>query len=160
MVCMFPDEFRHSRSSKGFSMPAKNGDTLLVHYTGTLDDGTVFDSSTGGEPLEATLGEGMLIPGFENALIGMSAGEKKTVTIPPEDAYGEHLDELVFPMPRADVPSHVRPEPGMLVQLAMENDEEFDAVVIDVDDETVTLDANHPLGGETLTFELEIVAVK
>lgn len=140
-------------------MPAKKGDTVLVHYTGTLDDGTVFDSSSDREPLEVTLGEGMLIPGFENALFGMNEGDKKTVTIGPEDAYGEHIVELVLSLPRDTVPAHVQPEPGMMVQLAMENDEEFDAVVVDVDDETVTLDANHPLAGENLTFALELVGI-
>lgn len=141
-------------------MPAKNGDTVQVHYTGTLDDGTVFDSSTDGEPLEVTLGKEMLIPGFESALIGMEPGEKKTVTIAPQDAYGEHMPELVLTLPRADVPTHVKPEPGMMVQLAMTHGEEFEAVVVDVDDESVTVDANHPLAGENLTFALELMAVK
>ena len=140
-------------------MPAKNGDTVRVHYTGTLDDGTVFDSSDDREPLEATLGEEMLIPGFENALLGMEPGEKKTVTIAPENAYGEHMEELILTLPRQDVPSHMKPEPGMMVQLAMAHGEEFEALITDVTDETVTLDANHPLAGETLTFALELVSI-
>ena len=141
-------------------MSVKNGDTVRVHYTGSLDDGTVFDSSTGREPLEATLGEGMLIPGFENALIGMEAGESKTVTINPEDAYGERLQELVLTLPKDEVPSHMKPEPGMMVQLAMEQGEEFEAVITEVGDSSITLDANHPLAGEKLTFVLELVSVK
>ena len=141
-------------------MLVKNGDTVLVHYTGTLDDGTVFDSSAEREPLEATLGKGMLIPGFENALLGMSAGEKKTVTISRENAYGDHLAELVLTLPKESAPTHVQPEIGMMVQLAMESGEEFDAVIIDVDETTVTMDANHPLAGEDLIFELELVSIK
>ena len=141
-------------------MPAKNGDTILVHYTGTLADGTPFDSSRDGDPLEATLGQGMLIPGFESALLGMEPGETKTVTIQPDQAYGEHLEELVLSLPRNDVPSDVTPEVGMMVQLTMSHDEEFEAVVTDVTDTEVTVDANHPLAGEPLTFELEMMEIK
>lgn len=141
-------------------MPAENGDTIFVHYTGTLSDGTQFDSSRGGEPLEAVLGEAMLIPGFENALLGMEPGDSKTVTIEPGDAYGDHLDDLVLTLPRSEVPSHIKPEIGMMVQLALENDEEFEAVITGVTDEEIVLDANHPLAGETLTFELSMVRIK
>lgn len=141
-------------------MPAKNGDTVLVHYTGTLADGAVFDSSRDGEPLEATLGDGMLIPGFEKALAGMSAGDIKAVVIQPQEAYGEHLPELVLVIPREDVPDTIKPEPGMMVQLAMTHGEEFEAAITDVNEKEVTLDANHPLAGEALTFEIELVGVK
>lgn len=141
-------------------MPAKNGDIVLVNYTGKLADGTVFDSSEGREPLEASLGENMLIPGFENAVLGMEIGEKKTVTVSPEDAYGERIEELVLVLPREDAPSHMAPEPGMMVQLAMEHGEEFEAVITEVSDTEITVDANHPLAGEALTFELELVAIK
>lgn len=141
-------------------MPAQNGDTIRVHYTGTLSDGTMFDSSRDGDPLEAVLGQDALIPGFEAALLGMEEGESKTVTIQPDDAYGEHLEDLVLALPRSEVPAHMKPEVGMMVQLADENDEEFEAVIVDVSDEAFTLDANHPLAGEALTFELEMVAIK
>jgi len=141
-------------------MPAKNGDTVLVHYTGTLSDGTMFDSSRDGDPLEAVLGSNMLIAGFENALLGMEEGEKKTVTIQPAEAYGEKMEELVLTLPRDDAPSHMEPEPGMVVQLSTEDDEEFEAIITEVTAESIVLDANHPLAGEALTFELELMEIK
>lgn len=141
-------------------MPAKNGDTALIHYTGRLADGAIFDSSEGREPLEAVLGENMLIAGFENAILGMEIGEKKTITIPPEDAYGEHMEELVLTLPRRDTPAHMTPEPGMLVQLALEQGEEFEAVITEVTDTEIIVDANHPLAGEALTFAIELVSCK
>lgn len=141
-------------------MPAKNGDTVLVHYTGSLEGGVVFDSSREREPLEAVLGENMLIAGFENAVLGMAAGEVKRIAVPPAEAYGERLEELVLTLPRNDLPGHMTPEPGMMVSLAMEGGEEFEAVVTKVGEREVTLDANHPLAGETLYFDLELVAVK
>lgn len=140
-------------------MPAKNGDTVRVHYTGTLSDGTMFDSSRDGDPLEAILGQGLLIPGFEAALVGMEEGDAKTVTIPPGDAYGDHQEELVFTLPRSEVPAHLKPEEGMLVQLSGEDGEELEAVITDVSGDFITLDANHPLAGETLTFELEMTSI-
>lgn len=141
-------------------MPAKNGDTIVVHYTGTLADGTLFDSSREGDPLEAVLGQGMLIPGFEGAILGMEEGDTKTVTIPPDQAYGDRAGELVISLPLSDVPSHLKPEVGMMVQFATDEGEEFEAVIADICDGTITLDANHPLAGETLTFELELVGIK
>lgn len=141
-------------------MSAQNGDTIRVHYTGTLSDGTMFDSSRDGDPLEAVLGQDALISGFEAALLGMEEGERKTVTIPPDDAYGEHLEDLVFTLPLSEVPAHMKPEVGMMVQLADENKEEFDAVIVDVTDKAFTLDGNHPLAGEALTFELELITIK
>lgn len=140
-------------------MAAKNGDTVFVHYTGTLDDGTIFDSSQDRAPLEAALGKNMLIPGFENALLGMVPGEKKTVTLAPADAYGEYMEDLALSLPRAEMPQHLKPEPGMMIQLRMDDGEEFDAVITDVTDENVTADANHPLAGENLTFVLELVRI-
>lgn len=141
-------------------MAAKNGDTVLIHYTGTLKDGTVFDSSRNSDPLEATLGQEMLIPGFEKAILGMEVGDKKNVTIQPQEAYGDHIPELVLSLPRDDVPAHMKPEPGMTVQLAMADGQEFEAVITDVTDTAITLDANHPLAGEALTFDIELVSVK
>ncbi|SBW01251.1 Peptidyl-prolyl cis-trans isomerase [uncultured delta proteobacterium] len=141
-------------------MPAKNGDTILVHYTGTLSDGTMFDSSRDGDPLESVLGQNMLIPGFENAILGMKEGDTKTVTIPPDQAYGDRAEELILSLPASEVPGHMKPEVGMLVQLAMDNGEEFEAVITEIGEEEITLDANHPLAGEALTFELELVGIK
>ena len=141
-------------------MPAKDGDTVLVHYTGTLDDGTMFDSSREGAPLEAVLGQRMLIPGFETAIVGMNVGDTKTVTIPPEQAYGERMEDLIIVLPKEEIPAHMTPEVGMLVQLATEDEEEFEAMITDIGDEGLTLDANHPLAGEALTFELELMEIK
>ncbi|MCC8194181.1 MAG: peptidylprolyl isomerase [Deltaproteobacteria bacterium] len=141
-------------------MPAKNGDTVLVHYTGTLDDGTMFDSSREGDPLESVLGQNMLIPGFEDAILGMEEGDTKKVTIQPDQAYGDRVDELILTLPRDEVPPHMKPEVGMLVQLATDDGEEFEATITAITDEALTLDANHPLAGEPLTFELELVGIK
>ena len=141
-------------------MPAKNGDTVLVHYTGTLSDGTMFDSSRDGDPLESVLGRNMLIPGFEEAILGMKEGDTRKVTVQPEQAYGSRVEDLVLVIPREEVPAHLKPEVGMMVQLATDDDQEFEAVITDVSDTQLTLDANHPLAGEPLTFELELVQIK
>ncbi len=140
-------------------MAAKKGDTLFVHYTGTLEDGTEFDSSTDREPLEFVLGEGMLIPGFEAAVTGRAEGEKVSVSLPPEEAYGEHNDEMVLVVPRSEVPAHITPEVGMELQLSMEGGD-VDVVISRVTDEEVELDGNHPLAGKTLKFDIEIVKVQ
>ncbi len=140
-------------------MPVKQGDTLRVHYTGTLTDGTVFDSSRERDPLEFTLGRGMLIPGFEAAVMGHEAGETVTVTIPPEDAYGEVDLELIFTVARSQVPAHIPLEVGTPLQLSNEQGQ-MDVIITEVDAEEVTLDANHPLAGKALTFEIEILEIK
>lgn len=139
-------------------MAIKNGDTLRVHYTGTLSDGTVFDSSREREPLEFTMGKGMLIPGFEAAVMGHEAGETVTVTIPPSQAYGESDSELVFTVDRAQVPDHIPLTVGVPLQLSNEQGQ-MDVTITEVTDEEITLDANHPLAGKELTFEIEIVSV-
>ena len=139
-------------------MQVKNGDTVRVHYTGKLDDGTVFDSSRDGEPLEATLGEEMLIPGFERALLGLSVGDTITVSIAPEDAYGQASEELLLAVPRDKFPAHLVPEKGIMLQVSTDQGE-MDVRIADVTDEEVILDANHPLAGQTLTFELELMAI-
>ena len=140
-------------------MGAKNGDTVRVHYTGTLEDGTVFDSSADREPLEVVLGEEMLIPGFEAALLGLAAGDKITVTIEPEDAYGEHTEELTLTVPREELPAHMTPELGLALQIATDEGMEFEAVITNVTDTEVSLDANHPLAGQRLTFAIELVEI-
>ena len=140
-------------------MPIKDGDTLRVHYTGTLADGTVFDSSRERDPLEFTLGRGMLIPGFEAAVLGREAGDVVSTTIPPEDAYGTVDPELIFTVARAQVPSHFPLEVGTPLQLSNEQGQ-MDVTITEVDAEEVTLDANHPLAGKALTFEIEILEIK
>jgi len=137
---------------------AKNGDTVRIHYTGTLDDGSVFDSSEGQEPLEFTLGSGEVIPGFEAAIQGMQPGDKKEVTIASDDAYGAHRSDWVLEIGREDFPDNIEPEVGQQLQLSQEG-QSFVVTVTDVSDASVTLDANHPLAGKDLTFELELVEI-
>ncbi len=138
---------------------AKSGDQVRVHYTGKLKDGTVFDSSEGREPLEFTLGEGQVIPGFESAVEGMNTGETKTTQIPSEEAYGPHYQEMVLVVPRNQFPPDVDPKIGDQLQLRQPNGQSFVVNVTDVTPEAVTLDANHPLAGKDLTFDIELVEI-
>jgi peptidylprolyl isomerase len=138
---------------------AKDGDNVKVHYTGTLEDGSTFDSSKGNEPLEFTVGEGKLIQGFEDAVRGMQVGQTKTVTIPAEDAYGPHRDDLFLAVERSQMPEGLNPEVGQQLQMRQANDVTMVVTVADVSDTTVTIDANHPLAGKDLTFEIELVAI-
>ena len=139
---------------------AKDGDTVKVHYTGTLDDGTVFDTSVEREPLEFTLGEGKVIPGFEEAVKGMKVGLSKTVTIPVEKAYGPRLDDLVIAIERPQLPENLNPEVGQRLQMQQANGRLSVVIVTDVSEKTITVDANHPMAGKDLTFELKLVEVK
>ena len=138
---------------------AKSGDTVRIHYTGTLEDGTQFDSSAGRDPLEFALGSGQVIPGFDNAVDGMITGEKKSVTIPAEDAYGERQDALVHEVPRSQLPEDIEPEQGMQLQAQHENGQVMRFVVLSVEAETITLDGNHPLAGKALNFDIELVEI-
>ncbi len=138
---------------------AKQGDTVQIHYTGRLDDGTVFDSSQDREPLSFTLGEGKVIPGFENAVEGMETGEKKTTTIPSEEAYGPRREELLMSVPREQVPDGIDPEPGQRLRMQAGDGRTFDVTVAEATGEQLVLDANHPLAGEDLTFDIELVEV-
>lgn len=135
---------------------AKAGDTVRIHYTGTLSDGSVFDSSKGREPLEFTLGGGQVIPGFDAAVTGMEVGEEKTVTIAAEDAYGPRRKDLLLEVPRAQFPPHIEVEPGQRLQLS-QGEDVFVVMVRDATTDAVLLDANHPLAGEDLTFALELL---
>lgn len=137
---------------------ARSGDTVRVHYTGRLDDGSTFDSSQGREPLEFTLGEGQVIPGFEDGVEGMSPGEEKTVTIPSDQAYGPRSDEMMLVVDRAQFPDHIRPEVGQQLQMSQDGRVAI-VTIVDVGDESVTLDANHPLAGQDLTFDLRLVEI-
>jgi peptidylprolyl isomerase len=138
---------------------AKPGDTVRIHYTGTLADGSEFDSSRDREPLAFTIGAGDVIPGFDAAVTGMTVGETKTVTIPAAEAYGAHRPELVVEVPRAQVPPQITPRVGQRLQLGR-GEQALMVVVREVGDETLTLDGNHPLAGEDLTFALELVEVR
>lgn len=138
---------------------AKIGDRVKVHYTGKLEDGTVFDSSLEGEPLEFTIGSGEIIPGFEDEIIGMEEGEKKTFTIPTDKAYGPHREELMLTVGRDEFPPDIQPSEGQQLQLRQPDGRVFYVVVIEVNEKTVTLDANHPLAGKDLTFDVELVEI-
>lgn len=138
---------------------AKSGDTVRIHYTGTLTDGSVFDSSEGRDPLEFQLGSGQVIPGFDNGVTGMTIGEKKSITIPCAEAYGDVNPQAMQEVPRADIPDHIPLELGTQLQVQAGNGQAMMVTVAQVTDETVTLDANHPLAGKDLTFALELVEI-
>lgn len=135
------------------------GDTVRVHYTGTLEDGTQFDSSRGADPMEFAMGQGQLIAGFENAVAGLSSGESCTVTLAPEDAYGEQDAEMIQNVPRELMPEDVELKAGMVLQGQADDGRVDNFTVVSFTEEMVTLDANHPLAGKSLTFEIELVAI-
>ena len=141
-------------------MQAKKGDTVHVHYRGTLDDGTEFDSSEGSEPIVFTIGAGQVIPGFEDAIEGMNTGDKKTEHIDAGNAYGERRDELVFTVSRDQMPEGTDVEVGDMLRVGFPDGSNAAVQVAAVDDQSVTLDANHPLAGKKLTFELELVSIE
>lgn len=138
----------------------KNGDTVRVHYHGKLTDGTTFDSSEGREPLEFEVGSGSVIAGFDSGVTGMQVGEKKTINIPVDEAYGEKQEDLFMEFPRDRFPPDVQPETGMQLNMSNGNEQNFPVTIVEVNDDTVILDANHPLAGEDLIFDLELVEIK
>jgi peptidylprolyl isomerase len=139
---------------------AKTGDTVKVHYTCTLEDGTVFDSTSNKEPLEFVLGAGTVIPGFEAAVTGMQAGESKTVNIPSEQAYGQRDDSKFMEINRSELPPEVKPEAGQVLQMRQADGNTSMITVSQVNDDSITVDTNHPLAGKNLTFQIELVEVK
>jgi len=138
---------------------AKQGNIVAVHYTGKLADGTVFDTSYSRAPLQVKLGSGKLISGFEKAVIGMNKGEKKTVVIPSAEAYGPRQDKAVVEMERKSLPSNFEPKVGQRLELTQEDDTNVLVTVTAVSEKTITVDANHPLAGKDLTFEIELVSI-
>jgi len=138
---------------------AQQGDTVKVHYTGKVKDGEIFDSTDDREPLEFTLGEGLTITGFEEAIVGMEPGDSKTVDIPVNKAYGEPREDLVIDVAREQIPPEIEPEEGLQLQLNQPEGDELIVVVTDVNEETVTLDGNHPLAGKDLNFNIELVEI-
>jgi peptidylprolyl isomerase len=136
---------------------AADGDTVRIHYTGRLDDGTVFDSSEGRDPLEFVLGAGQVIPGFDQAVTGMETGDEKTVTIPAGEAYGAHREDLVFNLGRAEIPAGLDPQVGQRLQMATKDGQTFQVTVAEATDAAVVIDANHPLAGKNLTFDIHLV---
>ncbi|SMX44636.1 FKBP-type peptidyl-prolyl cis-trans isomerase [Actibacterium lipolyticum] len=137
----------------------KSGDTVRIHYTGTLADGTTFDSSAGRDPLEFTVGSGQIIPGLDKAIPGMTAGEKKTVEIPCGEAYGDHNPDAKQAIPRAQVPADLPLDIGTQLQMQSPDGQVMPVTVAEVTEEHVVLDANHPLAGKDLTFAFELVEI-
>ncbi len=133
------------------------GDTVRVHYTGTFEDGSEFDSSAGRDPLQVTLGDAQVIPGFENALVGMTVGEIRSVTLGPDEAYGPRHEGLIHSIDRDQVPAEVDLHVGAELSATNDDGHEMRLVVVDLTDGNVTLDANHPLAGMALTFQLRLV---
>lgn len=138
---------------------AQNGDIVKVHYTGKLDDGTIFGSSQGSDPLEFQLGQQQVLPGIEDAVVGMDVGESKTTIIPASEAHGPHRDELVVAVNRAELPDDVEPQVGQPLLMRHPNGQELRVTVTNTDDDSITLDGNHPLAGKDLTFDLELVEI-
>ena len=137
----------------------QTGDTVSVHYHGKLTDGATFDSSEGREPLQFTAGTGQVITGFDDAVLNMTVGEKKTVHIPVGEAYGQRNDDMIMEYPITEFPTDMKPEVGMELQMGDNAGNVFPVVITAVSAETVMLDANHPLAGQDLIFELELVAI-
>ncbi len=137
----------------------KSGDTVAIHYTGTLLDGTTFDSSEGREPLEFEVGSGMIIPGLDVALPGMTVGEKKVVKIACADAYGPLNPEMRQAVPREGIPADIPLEIGTTLEMQTADGQSMPVMVVEVDEATVTLDANHPLAGKDLQFDFELVRI-
>jgi FKBP-type peptidyl-prolyl cis-trans isomerase 2 len=138
----------------------KNGDTVHIHYTGTLSDGTPFDSSAGRDPLTFQVGSGQIIPGLDAAIPGMAVGDRKTVTVPCEEAYGPVDPGRRTAIPREQIPPDVPVDVGTRLQMQAPSGQPVPVVVVEADEATVTLDANHPLAGQDLTFDIELVAIK
>lgn len=137
----------------------KSGDTVKVHYHGRLTDGTTFDSSESREPLEFEVGSGMVIAGFDNGVTGMVIGEKKTVNIPVGEAYGEKQEDMFMEFPMDRFPEDMKPEIGMTLNMSSQDGQSFPVIIREVLEDKVVLDANHPLAGEELIFDLELVEI-
>ena len=137
----------------------KTGDTVKVHYHGRLTDGTTFDSSADSEPLEFEVGAGMMIPGFDSGVVGMEVGEKKTLNIPATEAYGDVQDDMFMEFPLDRFPPDMNPEVGMSLNMSNGQGQHFPVVIAEVKEEVVILDGNHPLAGQDLVFDIEIMDI-
>ena len=136
-----------------------NNDTISLHYSGTLNNGEQFDSSEGREPLKFEVGAGQVIPGFDKAVLGMKKDEQKKFTIPAAEAYGEAKEELVYEVPKASIPAELNPSKGQRLVSNLEDGRQIPVTVSNVTEDTITLDANHPLAGQDLTFDIKIVDI-
>ncbi len=137
----------------------KDGDVVKVHYTGKLSNGEQFDSSAGREPLEFTVGAGQMIKGFDDAMPGMNLGEKKTISIAPEDGYGPRSEEAIIEFPKENVPADMKLEAGMPLTLSNQAGQPVPVIVVEVKDDVIVLDANHFLAGQELIFDIELVEI-
>lgn len=159
--CETTANINRERSEEGEALnEAKKGDRVQVHYTGRLEDGSVFDSSVDRDPLEFTLGERQVIPGFEKAVEGMTPGESKTALIASTDAYGQHYSEMILSVPREHLPEDFEPQVGERLELRRSDGQTFVVTVTGASSDEVTVDANHPLAGRDLTFDIELVDLK
>jgi peptidylprolyl isomerase len=140
-------------------MQAKQGDVVRVHYTGRLTDGTQFDSSEGREPLEFTVGAGQMIKGFDDGVVGMNVGDKKTLNIPATEAYGERDEQAIIEFPASNIPADMKLEPGMQLTLRNQYGQPVPVVVLEVQAEVIIMDANHMLAGKELVFDVELVEI-
>ncbi|QES90135.1 FKBP-type peptidyl-prolyl cis-trans isomerase [Rhizosphaericola mali] len=138
---------------------AQNGDTVKVHYHGKLTDGTTFDSSEGREPLEFTIGSGQVIKGFDEGVKGLGIGEKRTINIPVEEAYGPKQDDLLIEFPKDQFPEGMEPAVGMALNMRNEQGQAFPVTIAEIKEASVVLDGNHPLAGKELVFDLELVEI-
>ena len=138
---------------------AKKGDTVSVHYTGKLKDGSIFDSSENHEPLQFTIGEGKVIPGFEEVVIGMNPGETRTTEIPTDEAYGPYHQELTFSVDKNILPEGMNPEIGQYLQMHQNDGQVFNVKIMDISEQQITLDANHPLAGKDLIFDVRLMEI-
>ncbi|HET9277816.1 MAG TPA: peptidylprolyl isomerase [Flavitalea sp.] len=137
----------------------KAGDTVKVHYHGRLTDGTTFDSSSGREPLEFQVGSGQVIKGFDDGVSGMEIGEKKTIQISVDDAYGQKEENMIVEFPKNNFPSELSPEVGMSLNMTNGSGQVIPVTIVEIKEDTVTLDANHPLAGQDLIFDIELVEI-
>ena len=137
----------------------ENGSTVKVHYTGTLENGEIFDSSANRDPLQFTIGQGQLIPGFEKAVIGLKVGDSTKTNIPAAEAYGEHNAQMEITVPRTQLPEDMEPEVNLQLQLSQPNGQPIPCQITKIEGDQITIDANHPLAGEDLSFEIEVIEI-
>jgi FKBP-type peptidyl-prolyl cis-trans isomerase 2 len=149
-----------NHTQKLYMQQVKSGDTVKVHYHGKLTDGTTFDSSEGRDPLEFVVGSGMMIKGFDSGVLGMAVGDKKTLEIPALDAYGPEDPQMIMDFPANQFPDNIKPEVGMQISLSNSAGQRFPAVITEIQGDNVVLDANHPLAGEDLIFDVELIEIK